>query len=223
MTPGDISVVIPAINEEATVSRSVRSARAAGATEVIVVDGGSEDRTTRMASDAGASKIVRSFPGRGIQLNSGALLAERDYLLFLHADNELGKHCLEQICAHPDAPWGAFRQSIDSPRKIYRAIELGNAMRVRFRSIPFGDQAIFVRRSFFNEQGGFAEIPLMEDIDLGKRLRKLARPLLLEGPLTVSPRRWEQHGVLRQTLRNWSLQLSYALGASPESLRRRYR
>jgi hypothetical protein len=130
---------------------------------------------------------------------------------------------LEQICEHPHATWGAFRQSIDSPRKIYRAIELGNALRVRYRSMPLGDQAIFIRRSSFNEQGGFAEIPLMEDVELGKRLRKLARPLLLEGPLIISPRRWEKHGVLRQTLRNWSIQFAYALGASPESLRRRYR
>ena len=96
MTPADISVVIPVINEESTLAKSIRSARRAGATEVIVVDGGSDDQTTTIAAEVGASKIVRSLPGRGIQLNSGALLAQREMLLFLHADNDLCRNCLDQ-------------------------------------------------------------------------------------------------------------------------------
>ena len=223
MTPADISVVIPAINEESTLAKSIRSARRAGATEVIVVDGGSDDQTTTIAAEVGASKIVRSLPGRGIQLNSGALLAQREMLLFLHADNELCQNCLDQICEHPDVIWGAFRQRIDSPRTIFRVIEWGNSMRVKLRRAPFGDQAVFVRREVFNQQGGFAEIPLMEDVEFCKRMRRRARPLLLNGPLTVSARRWEQYGPVRQTLRNWSIQWSYALGARPETLRQRYR
>ena len=223
MSPSDISVIIPAINEEETIHRSIRSAFSAGAVDVIVADGGSQDRTLGVAAELGVSKIVRSLPGRGIQMNSGALVADREILLFLHADNELGSECLRQICEQPCALWGAFRQRIDSPKILYRTLEYGNACRVRFRRMPFGDQAIFVRSCDFKRMGGFAEVPLMEDVDLSQRLRKIARPILLDGPVTISPRRWEEHGIVRQTLRNWSIQWSYLLGASPEDLRHRYR
>jgi rSAM/selenodomain-associated transferase 2 len=223
MTPADISVVIPAINEAAVIKTSVRSAVAAGAGEGIVVDGGSSDPTCQIATDAGASQIVCSPAGRGIQLNAGARQTQGKYLLFLHADNQLGEHCLSQICEYPDALWGAFRQSIDSQRKIFRIIEWGNALRARRRGMPFGDQATFVRRDLFFEQGGFPEIALMEDVELSRRLRQCGRPLLLDGPLTISARRWLKNGVIRQTLRNWSLQFCYTLGASPETLRRWYK
>ncbi len=223
MTPADISVVIPAINEAATVAAAIESALAAGATDVIVADGGSEDDTAQIAGDAGATKVVRSLPGRGIQLNAGAVFAEREVVLFLHADSRLAEPCLRQICDHPDLVWGAFRQRIDSPRRIFRLLEWGNAMRVQLRRMPFGDQAIFVRREVYKREGGFAEIPLMEDVALSKVLRKISRPLLLEGPVHVSARRWQQHGVIRQTLRNWSLQTAYAMGTSPEKLKQRYK
>jgi hypothetical protein len=89
--------------------------------------------------------------------------------------------------------------------------------------MPFGDQAIFVRRDVFKKQGGFAEIPLMEDVELSRSLRRIARPLLLPGKVTISPRRWQRRGVIRQTMQNWSIQLSYALGTPAERLRKRYR
>ena len=224
MTPADISVVIPAINEAAVIPTSIRSAIVAGAGEVIVADGGSTDETCQVALDAGASKVVSSHRGRGIQLNAGARVAEGECLLFLHADNELGEHCLQQICEHSGAMWGAFRQSIDSPRRIFRAVEWGNAQRARRRGMPFGDQAIFVRRSLFEEQEGFAEIPVDgrcrvvaaatsdRDADACSTVRS-----------SISARRWEKNGVVRQTLRNWTLQVCYALGASPETLREWYR
>ena len=223
MTPSDVSVVIPALNEEAAIANSVRSARQAGAEEVIIADGGSDDRTYEAARSAGASKFVRSFPGRGTQLNAGAALAEGEVLLFLHADNCLGKDCLQQICDERETAWGAFRQRIDSPRRIYRWIERGNAWRVRYRRMPFGDQAIFVRRDWFVREGGFAEVPLMEDVEFSKRMRKRSAPHLLDGPVTIDARRWEANGAIGQTLRNWSIQVSYALGTSPETLRKRYR
>ncbi|MGI9472443.1 MAG: TIGR04283 family arsenosugar biosynthesis glycosyltransferase [Rubripirellula sp.] len=223
MTPSDVSVVIPAINEQDAIERSIKSAFDAGATDVIVSDGGSTDRTRDLAMELGVPKVVRSLPGRGIQMNSGALLAERSFILFLHADNILGDRCLEQICQHPDVIWGAFHQRIDSQRFLYRTIEIGNACRVRWRRMAFGDQAIYVRSDQFKQMGGFAEIPLMEDVDLSKRLRKIGRPRLLDGPVTINARRWEDNGILRQTLRNWSIQLAYFSGASPERLKRRYR
>ncbi|MDC0288768.1 TIGR04283 family arsenosugar biosynthesis glycosyltransferase, partial [Rubripirellula sp.] len=209
MTPADITVVIPALNEEQAIGRSVHSAVSAGATEVIVSDGGSGDHTVERAAEAGASSVVRSLPGRGVQMNSAAHLASGIFILFLHADNELSEQALSQICVHEDAVWGAFQQQIDSRRRVYRLIEWGNDLRVRWRKVPFGDQGMFVRRTLFEELGGFAEIPLMEDVELSHRLRKIEAPVLLRGPLQISARRWETKGVVRQTLTNWMIQLSY--------------
>jgi rSAM/selenodomain-associated transferase 2 len=222
MTPAEITVVIPTLNEEQVIEKSVLSAVAAGATEIIVSDGGSRDRTLEIAREAGVSRIVQSLPGRGVQMNSGAQLAENEFVLFLHADNELSDHALEQLCDHEKVAWGAFRQRIDSPRKIYRLLEWGNQWRVQWRGVPFGDQGIFVRRSLFEKLGGFAEIPLMEDVEISQRLREIEKPMLLQGPLTISARRWEKRGVLRQTVTNWLIQLSYSRGVPAEQLARRY-
>ena len=223
MIPGDISVVIPAINEEAVVVEAIGSAFDAGATEVILVDGGSTDSTMDIARQAGATKIVRSLPGRGIQLNSGALMVDRDFVLFLHADNRLAQDCLQQICELDSPTWGAFRQRIDSSRFIFRLIERGNALRVRLRGIPFGDQAVFIRKEAFDRNGRYSEIPLMEDVDFAKRMRKWERPVLLEGPVTINARRWQKHGPIRQTIRNWRIQLAYRFGVSPQRLVEWYR
>ena len=222
MTPEDISVVVPTLNEQASIASAIHSARAAGATQVIVSDGGSDDGTIDAATAAGASKVIRSIAGRGIQLNSGAFFAQRQYVLFLHADNTLGPDCLQQLCTAGQPVWGAFGHRIDSAKKIYRAIEFGNHLRAKYRGMPFGDQAIFVRRRVFKQQGGFAEIPLMEDVEFSRRLRRIEKPTLLPGLVTISARRWEHRGPLRQTLRNWAIQCRYTLGASPEDLRERY-
>lgn len=230
MNPRDISIVIPTLDEEPSIGSAIASAIAAGAGEIIVSDGGSRDATCLIATEAGASKMVRSLPGRGTQQNSGASVASRDWLLFLHADNVLDPNCLNQICDRVLAPgstapvtWGAFQHRIDSNRTVFRWIERGNAARVRWLSRVFGDQGLFVRREVFRQVGGFADVPLMEDVEFSKRLRKIAKPVLLDGPITISDRRWKQNGVVRQTLRNWSIQYSFAMGASPEKLRRRYR
>jgi len=223
MTPDQVSVVIPTINEETQIVASILSAQRAGATEVIVVDGGSQDRTCQLAVEAGVAKLVHSLPGRGIQLNSGARLATQEFLLFLHADNRLGDDCLRQICRHPTAVWGAFHQQIDSDRIVYRYLQWGNAKRVSIRHMAFGDQAMFVKRSVFVSEGGYEEIPLMEDVVLSRRLRRVSKPILLPGPVHISPRRWEARGVVRQTLRNWKLQLAHRLGVRPETLVRWYR
>jgi len=222
MTPDDIGVVIPALEEAAEIGGAILSARQAGASEVIVSDGGSGDATAVRATEAGATKVVRSLPGRGIQLNSGVLLSRKPFVLFLHADGRLGSGCLRQIAEADGVGWGAFRQRIDSDRSVYRLLERGNALRVQARRMPFGDQAIFVRRSLLDEVGGVPEVPLMEDVELSRRLRRHARSLLLEGPVITSCRRWQTKGVARQTLLNWALQAAHACGASPETLARWY-
>lgn len=223
MTPADVSVVIPTFNEAGSISRCIASARAAGAKQIIVADGGSTDSTVDIAKKAGASGIVQSDLGRGIQLNRGAAEATGEVILFLHADNWIGPHCLSQLCQQSKTTWGAYRQRIESSRRIYRSIEAGNAMRVRWLGMAFGDQAVYVRRDLFQEQNGFNEVPLMEDFEFSQRMRRLAKPVLLDGPVQISARRWQQNGVLRQTLRNWTIQVAYRFGVSPKSLAEFYR
>jgi rSAM/selenodomain-associated transferase 2 len=223
MKPNDVSVVIPTLNERDAVGACIESAFNAGASEVIVSDGGSQDDTPNRAAEAGATKVIRSLPGRGTQLNSGATFASKEFVLFLHADNLLGPECLQQICDAEDVTWGAFRQQISSSRPVFRLLEFGNALRVRLRNVPFGDQAVFVRRSVYKQQGGFDEIPLMEDVQFAKVMRRIAPAKLLPGPVAISARRWEKTGVVRQTLRNWKIQVAYSCGVSPDRLRQWYR
>lgn len=222
MTPRDVSVVIPTINEETVIVGAIESAFESGAGEVIVVDGGSNDQTIDQAKRHRASKVVHSLPGRGTQMNAGAVIAERDFLLFLHADNRLAKESLAQLCEQANCTWGAYWQRVDKSRSVYRWIERGNAARVRYRGMAFGDQAIFVRTEAFRRAGGFADIPLMEDVEFSRRMRKIAKPVLLPGPVTISSRRWEKNGVMHQTLLNWRLQIQYAMGMDPEKIRRQY-
>jgi rSAM/selenodomain-associated transferase 2 len=224
MTPHDISVVIPAINEAAAVGRAIASALAAGAGEVVVADGGSRDETPVVAEASGAL-VIHAPPGRARQQNAGARQARGAVLLFLHADNHLAAAALQQVVRaleNSRRHWGAFRQHIDDPARIFRWIERGNAARVRWRGLPFGDQGIFVRRELFWNVGGFPDEPLMEDLMLAARLRRRAWPLLLPGPLYVDARRWQARGPLRQTLRNWRLQAAFALGFSPGRLAAQY-
>ncbi len=221
----NISVVIPCLNEQAQIATSIQSAWAAGVLEVIVADGGSNDDTLRIVREQSA-KLVSCLPGRAVQMNAGAEQARGDVLLFLHADCQLPVDACQQIAAsfsEHSVAWGAFRQRIDAPQKIFRVIEWGNAARIRWQSLAYGDQAIFVRREIFDSAGGFAAIPLMEDVLLSRKLSKLSRPALLSGPLIVSARRWQRHGPLRQTLRNWWLMFLFRCGASPASLATRYR
>lgn len=225
MTPSDISVIIPAINEAARVKASVASAFDMGAGEVIVVDGGSRDDTVALARSAGAT-VIDSPAGRAIQQNRGAWASRGSVLLFLHADNWLDSDCGNQITKalsrHPRRWGGAFRQCIDSPRWLLQLIAWGDSCRVQWRGLPFGDQGIFVRRCVFEQVGGFPEEPLMEDLLLAAHLRRIAWPLLLPGPCHVDPRRWERRGPLRQTAHNLFLQLRHAWGATPSDLVRHY-
>lgn len=220
MTPADVSVIIPTWNEESAITRAIRSALDADAGEIIVCDGGSSDGTLEAASQAGATKVIQCSAGRGTQLSAGANSASRKIVLFLHADARLGKESLQQICdLGEDLKWGAFQQSIQHTSVLYRLVEFGNSLRVKWRRMPFGDQGIFVRRDLLMEAGGVAEIPLMEDVDLSRRLGKIAKPVLLPGPIEVDSRRWQKRGLVRQTLRNWSIQFAYKLGVSPERLK----
>jgi rSAM/selenodomain-associated transferase 2 len=220
----DVSVVIPAVNEADCIGTAALSAWDAGAVEVIVVDGGSTDDTRRLAKRLDC-QVLEGPPGRAVQQNLGAARATGDVLLFLHADNFLGKNAVRQIhqaLQNERVQGGAFRQQIDAAGWLYRLLERGNAWRVRWQGIPYGDQAIFLRRDVFERLGGFPPVDLMEDFVLMRKLRKIAWPVLLPGPVCVSARRWKRYGVVRQTLRNWRLVTLYRCGVPPHWLAKRY-
>jgi rSAM/selenodomain-associated transferase 2 len=215
-----ISVVIPTVNEEALIERAVASSWEAGADEVLVVDGDSSDQTTERARLHGA-QVISGPLGRAVQQNLGAQQASGDVLLFLHADNWLDASVggqLRKCLSDKSILGGAFRQQIDAQGRLYRWLEHGNAARVRWRGMAYGDQAIFMRREWFEQLGGFPEVKLMEDLLLMRAFRKRSRPVLLPGPVHVHPRRWQQRGVVRQTLRNWALLGAQALGVPPDRL-----
>ena len=174
-----ISVIIPALNEAANIVRAVTSAQEGGADEIIVADGGSGDESCRLAEECGA-RVISTPRGRAVQQNAGARAASGDVLLFLHADNWLGKNAIAQIRAaiqrKGNRLCGAFQQKIEASTFIYRLLERGNAERVRWLGLAYGDQAIFVTRDLFNRVGGFLEEPFLEDVLLLQRLRRLTWP-----------------------------------------------
>lgn len=220
-----LSVIIPAINERTNIASAIQSAWHAGAAEVIVVDGGSSDGTAELAQSY-RGRVIRTEAGRARQLNEGARSAQGDWLLFLHADCRLSVAVGDQLAVverNPLLGWGAFRQRIDGRRPGYRLLELGNALRVTLLGMPFGDQAVFVRREFFERLGRFKSLPLLEDADFAARARRVSRPVLLPGPVLVSARRWKEAGLIRQTLHNWRILYGWRRGRSIEELARTYR
>ncbi len=216
-----ISVIIPAIDEAEVIGAAVDSAQRAGASEVILADGGSSDGTADVAESHGA-RVVTSDRGRARQQNTGAQLASGDVLLFLHADCCLPETGLQevrkQLAGSLSRVGGCFRQRIDDPRRIYRWIESGNHLRATLLKWAYGDQAIFVRTDVFQRLGGFPDIALMEDLYLMKQLKREGELTFVDAPVVVSARRWRQRGTVRQTLRNWVMLLAVHLGVSPDRL-----
>ena len=159
-------------------------------------------------------------------MQAGAQVATGEVLLFLHADNRLVEESCQQIAEafeKPNVLFGGFRQQIDATGYRYRFLEFGNAFRAKWLGMIYGDQAIFVCRETLAAIGGIPELPLMEDVELMRRLRRHGKRVLLDGPLRISARRWQRHGVFRQTLRNWTLLVAYFLGVSPGTLSGWYR
>lgn len=226
MASRSLSIIIPCLNEAAEIAGALAALAAARArgVEIIVVDGGSSDETIRFA-EAGADMVLCASRGRARQMNAGAMKARGDVLLFLHADTRLPLNgdilALESLTGS-GRRWGRFDVTISGKHRLLRLVAAMMNWRSRWSGIATGDQAIFVARDVFEAVGRFPEIPLMEDVALATRLRRLARPLCLRNRVTTSGRGWERRGVLRTILLMWRLRLAYWLGARPQALAKRY-
>ena len=219
--PPTLSVIIAALNEENLVAEAVSSALSAGASEVIVVDGGSSDRTAQRAADAGAT-VLETERMRARQLNAGASKATGDVLLFLHADTVLPEGASQAVLTAIDrgALFGGFRIRFREQTSLLRFTAWMINRRSALTRCPWGDQAQFIVRAAFE---GFREIPLMEDYELAIRMKRRGGNVLLPLHVTTSGRRFLERGFVRSWLTNWWLILLYRLGVEPEKLARMYR
>ncbi len=220
-----LSVIIPALNEATHIADTIAAAQRVSPVEIIVADGGSSDETVSIATSCGA-QVINTKTGRGIQMNRAAEIAGGDILLFLHADTRLPENYAREIytcLASPDTAGGAFLLHIDHASRGARIIEHGVSIRSRRLSLPFGDQGIFLRRNLFKKLNGFKEIPLMEDYDFMRRLRRFGRIRIVMKPVTTSARRWQQLGLIRTTLINQAMIAGYLLGISTDRLAGWYR
>ena len=225
MTPL-LSVVIPVRNEAQALPAlldDLAALRAAGA-ELIVVDGGSSDGTVERAQGR-ADQVLKTEPGRALQMNAGAAHAQGEYLWFVHADTRVSVEALESLQRTlSERPlWGRFDVRLSGLGVAFRVIGTMISLRSRLTGIASGDQGIFVRKTAFVALGGYAPIPLMEDLQLCRQLKAQARPRCLRPPLSTSSRRWEQHGIWRTVMLMWCLRLAYYCGVSPDRLARQYR
>jgi len=228
-TPVSISIVIPTLNESAGLPILLN--RLALLTErwprdkfeIVLVDGGSTDGTRSLALSR-VDLLIRSQSGRARQQNAGAAVARHDLLFFLHADSTLPQDFLEQLdvaCAKGGL-WGRFDVGFDSQLRRYRILAWLMNWRSRLTGICTGDQGLFIRRDLFVQVGGFADIPLMEDIEICRRLRRYGAPFCIPSVLITSSRRWQTNGFVRTVLLMWSLRWRYFFGATPEQLVERY-
>jgi rSAM/selenodomain-associated transferase 2 len=221
-----LSIVVPALNEAANLARLlpdlvVREPRA----EVLVVDGGSDDDSRAVVARVPSVRWLSGPRGRARQMNAGARAAQGEVLLFLHADTSLpagaGAAVLGAL-GDPAVVGGRFDVRLDSRRPLLRLVAWLMNRRSRLTGISTGDQGIFVRRAAFDALGGYPDIPLMEDVELTRRLKRCGRLAALGLRVTTSARKWEQEGVVRTIALMWTLRLLYALGVSPARLHRRY-
>ncbi len=213
-----LSVIIPALDEEANLPRSLSALPPEA--EIIVVDGQSRDRTREIARQWGA-RVVQSKRGRAAQMNVGREHASGDVLLFLHVDCVLGPRAtesMEKALSRSGVVGGSFRLHIDHPGWGYRLVAFGSNLRARLFGLPYGDQAIFVRRSDFDAIGGYPEDPLMEDVVLVRRLRRRGKLASVDDTVTTGTRHWQHLGPLLTTLLNWVTVGLFFLGVSPTRL-----
>ena len=219
-----ISVIVPALDEEAQIAATLASARAPAVCEVIVVDGGSSDATAEVARQH-ANRVLVAPRGRAVQMNAAAVLARGEVLLFLHADTRLPvgfDTAVLTALSDPAMVGGRFDVRLVPGTPLLALVGALMNLRSRLSRIATGDQAIFVRRTVFESLGGFEPIPLMEDVSFSRALKRRGRVACLRSTVETSSRRWLEDGPLRTVLLMWWLRLLYFCGVSPHRLRRRY-
>jgi rSAM/selenodomain-associated transferase 2 len=224
-----LSIIIPVLNESSVINRTIArlmNVKRDGVIEIIVVDGSPDKLTIRAIESKEVIKLA-SPKGRGVQMNAGAVAATGEILLFLHADTILPHLSCDDIffaLKESDAVGGAFRLGIRSRRGAFRLIEFVANIRTHISRIPYGDQAIFIRSNFFHKVGGYKEIPIMEDVELMRRIKQTGNGIIiLPTYVQTSARRWEKEGVVYGTLRNWLLITLFRFGVSPQILTKFYR
>lgn len=220
-----LAIIVPVLNEGAALQarlHALQPLRARGA-ELVVVDGGSTDGSRAVAAPL-ADQVLTAPRGRAAQMNAGACATRAATLLFLHADTQLPPDADGLIATALEAgfAWGRFDVQIEGAHPLLPMVAAFMSTRSRLSGIATGDQAMFVRRAVFNAVGGFAPQPLMEDIDLSRRLRRVSAPACLAARVITSGRRWDQHGLWRTIGLMWRLRAAYFLGASPQALARQY-
>ena len=252
-----IAVIIPTLNEEQALPGTLACVMRLGFDEIVVVDGGSTDKTRDVATSLGfevqgsrfqehranpeihtsqfptsnlerrtaLAMFLTTAPGRASQMNAGAATSQADVLLFLHADTRLpdeARQAIERALGDSACVGGRFDVRFERDRGLAWLIARLISLRSRWSGIATGDQALFVRRDVFAKLGGFADIPIMEDVDFTRRLKQAGRMEALRARVVTSYRRWEQCGVLRTILLMWTLRLLYWLGVHPNKLKAFY-
>lgn len=226
MAPPQLTVVVPVLNEEKRAGALAHHLNSLPC-PVIVVDGGSSDDTRESLAGAAAGHvtIIDSAPGRGRQMNAGAVRARTPVVLFLHADTELppdGVSLAVRALGRNEAKWGRFDVRFDHPTPLLHLVARFMNWRSAATGICTGDQGLFMTMAVFEEAGGFADIPLMEDIDLCRRLKRIGKPARVRSPVVTAARRWRAEGTARTVITMWWLRLRYWMGASPATLAKRY-
>ncbi len=219
-----ISIVIPVLNEEKSIAETVAALMPLKPHELIIVDGGSSDRTYEICNRLDVT-VLSSPRGRGLQMNHGARQATGDVLLFLHADTRLPGSSIDDIrgaLRNPQCVGGRFDVQLDGVHWMLGVIGAMISMRSRMSRVATGDQGIFVRRGIFAELGGYPDIPLMEDVAFSRALKRRGAVACLRSRVITSARRWEKQGIWRTILRMWLLKLLYLVGVSPVRLKRYY-
>lgn len=225
MNNEQISIIIPVFNEAEIIEKTLVKLVNNSGVELIVIDGGSSDRTVELVKKMGIQVVSSSKQGRANQMNFGASIANGEILIFLHADTQLPEkypEIVKKILFENRAIAGAFKLKIDGTEKSLKLIEKMVNWRSRFLSLPYGDQAIFISKKTFEELDGFLDLPIMEDFEFMQRLKHLGKIEIASSAVTTSDRRWQKLGVWKTTLINQLIILGYYLKISPDRLRRLY-
>lgn len=239
--PITLSIVIPLLNEADNLPKLMGHLAHLNPApyQVILVDGGSTDNSVAIAKELIESlidsspsvisgqvidwQIIESTAGRALQMNAGAELAMGDVLLCLHADTQLPNHAIADITsAVRQAAWGRFDVRLESSTWMLKVVSQMMNWRSRFSGIATGDQAIFIKKSLFEQLGGYPQQPLMEDIELCKRLKAVGKPACLRSKVITSARRWQQYGTWRTIGLMWHLRFDYWRGVSADNIKQRY-